>query len=331
MLVRSLVAVLAFAGFAIAEQPRPPLPRYPSVPFRDGGLMCSSPCNETMIRAEVTIVRLHPETMKALELWQPCDQPGQKCLLTACQVRKVLDQIKADDRCEILSSPQVVALDGQRAVISISSAEGEGFECALMPRISLDHKFVQMAISSEHREAMHKDCEGRCPGDDDSITLKESMIKLFQMDTIVTVPKGQSVMIETCRPQSTNRYVYQAGSFFNVNVVASCERHVCVIVTPSEMDSQACASPMPLMVDCGGQCQVAVSAPPIMAYPCPVTHAIAFVPAQECEEPRRPANPTLTKLMAKYEQACADGDTEKARKLARRCLDIDPTCFTKER
>jgi hypothetical protein len=53
------------------------------------------------------------------------------------------------------------------------------------------------------------------------------------------------------------------------------------------------------------------------------TKAAVCVPA-----PMPPAaDPKLAKLLAKYQAACAAGDTAKARKLAVKCLDLDPTCF----
>jgi hypothetical protein len=41
------------------------------------------------------------------------------------------------------------------------------------------------------------------------------------------------------------------------------------------------------------------------------------------------ADAKLAKLLAKYQKACESGDTAKARKLAAKCLEIDPTCFGK--
>ena len=54
--------------------------------------------------------------------------------------------------------------------------------------------------------------------------------------------------------------------------------------------------------------------------PMPVVPAAAEVPASE---------PKLAKMMARYQQACAAGDTAKARKFAEKCMAIDPTCFAK--
>jgi hypothetical protein len=58
----------------------------------------------------------------------------------------------------------------------------------------------------------------------------------------------------------------------------------------------------------------------------PVVPAAVEAPAAL---PMPAEGPKLTKLLAKYRQACAAGDGAKARRLAARCLEIDPTCFGK--
>jgi hypothetical protein len=42
-----------------------------------------------------------------------------------------------------------------------------------------------------------------------------------------------------------------------------------------------------------------------------------------------PSETKLDRLMAKYRKACSDGDAAKARKVAKKCMAIDPTCFGK--
>jgi Flp pilus assembly secretin CpaC len=56
------------------------------------------------------------------------------------------------------------------------------------------------------------------------------------------------------------------------------------------------------------------------------------VPEPEEQSAREPAaDPKLAKLLAKYHKACADGRPEAARRLAGKCLAIDPTCFSRDR
>jgi hypothetical protein len=65
-----------------------------------------------------------------------------------------------------------------------------------------------------------------------------------------------------------------------------------------------------------------ITPPPVACPPPPVA------PIAE-EQAAPPAEPKLAKLLAKYRQACAAGDAAQARRLADRCLAIDPTCFGK--
>src|SRR5262245_65249435 len=127
MFVRSMLAVTILAGLAVAQRPMPPMAVPPMAPcppvapppaavhcYGPGSMQCGLPNSETMVRAEVLVLRLHPEVLKAMELCEDGEQP-QKCCLTKCQVRKVMEMAKEDGRCEVLSAPQVVTLDGQRA------------------------------------------------------------------------------------------------------------------------------------------------------------------------------------------------------------------------
>jgi hypothetical protein len=51
---------------------------------------------------------------------------------------------------------------------------------------------------------------------------------------------------------------------------------------------------------------------------------------EECSEPAEDVQARkVARLLKKYEQACAVGDLDSARKIARRALNIDPRCFSK--
>jgi hypothetical protein len=358
MFVRSILAVAALAGIAVAQRPMPPMavPPMAACPpvacqstavhcYGPGSMQCGLPTNETMVRAEVVILRLHPEVLKAMELCEDGEQP-QKCCLTKCQVRKVMEMAKEDGRCEVLSAPQIVSLDGQRSCVCMESADSAGMQFSMMPRVSLDHKFIQVAVTAEQK-VVEKRCSGsscaaKC---DDNEACQRRTIHIHQMQTIATVPTGNSVMLELYRSEPNTDHVSVITNgppsltkvpYINRLFKSPCDDEaccICVIVTPTEMNNEMVrARPMPAMTpECVNQCQVVVPAPPMM--PCPTARAIPYVPSQEQSEPEMvppPMSSQLAKLMAKYEQACADGNMEKARKLARRCIDIDPTCFMRD-
>lgn len=362
MFVRSIIVVAALAGIAVAQRPMPqmavpPMAACPPVAppvaaircYGPGSMQCALPNNETMVRAEVMILRIHPEALKAMELWDDCDRPGQSCCLTKCQVNKVLELTKEDNRCEVLSSPQVITLDGQQAQVCIESAGSTGMQFSLTPRVSLDHKFIQVAMSTEHKVVEKHCCGDSCATKcDDDNACQRRTVHIHQMQTIMTVPTGKSVMMEMYRtePNENRVSVLDNGPpvltkvpYINRLFKDSVEYEggtVCVIVTPTECnDRMIRAQPMPPVAATGvNQCQVIVPAPPMMRCPVDCTHP-CIPPQQQQSEmvpppQQRDENPRLMELMDRYARACEAGDLEKARKLAKRCLDIDPTCFMRD-
>jgi hypothetical protein len=349
MFVRSILAVAALAGIAVAQRPMPPMAippmaPCPSVPpqvaanhcYASGSMHGALPNHETMVRAEVVILRLHPETLKSMELCDDCDS-AQKCCLTKCQVRKVMEMAKEDARCEVLSAPQIVTLDGQRAVVCIESAESTGVQFTLTPRVSLDRKFIQVALTAEHKSVEKPCCGSSCASKCDEGTMQRQTVRIHQMQTITTVPTGNSMMMEMYRsePNRNQPPVLTKTPYISRLFKNGCEECcICVIVTPTELnDGMIRAQPMPVTTADGvNQCQVVVPAPPMMR--CPVDCTMPCVPVRgQCElvPPQREENPRLAELMDKYCRACETGDLEKARKLARRCVEIDPTCFMRDR
>lgn len=340
MFKRTLYAMAVAASVAIAQPPAP-RPVHMAAPAP-----CQPPVNHQMVRAELTIVRLHPETLKALEVWNESSDQAQKCFLSTCQVRKVLEQIKADERSEILGSPQMVMLDSQTGSVSVGMADATQFDVNLTPRVSLDRRFIQLALATELRDRTAARESFKCCSEGNESDVQRSMVVVRQMKSVVCVPTGNAVMMEVGRPNSTMKCEFSLGNFFQAEVAATNERHVCVIVMPTELNSTVYAQPMPAaQPECVGPCQVFMPAPVMIPVPpmpmcdlampgCGATqYGVAFVPAQEQTERAVPrtSNRTLEKLLDKYDDACANGDTEKARKLARRCLDIDPMCFSRDR
>jgi Flp pilus assembly secretin CpaC len=68
--------------------------------------------------------------------------------------------------------------------------------------------------------------------------------------------------------------------------------------------------------------------------PMPVAMAVMPAPLPVAEEqavpPPPPVDPKLARLMRRYYEACDEGRTSAAKKLAAKCLEIDPTCFGRD-
>lgn len=71
-----------------------------------------------------------------------------------------------------------------------------------------------------------------------------------------------------------------------------------------------------------------------MVVPMPVALAVMPAPLPVAEEQAVPpppsVDPKLARLMRRYQEACAEGRTSAAKKLAAKCLEIDPTCFGRD-
>jgi hypothetical protein len=328
MFQRALFGLAIAASVAMAQ---PPMPQPMLVTVAPPPPVM--PLSGRLIRIEMHVLNIHPDTLRALELWSDASCRGNMCFLAKNQTRKVLDAIQADERCKTLAAPNMMCCDSQFSQFSVGSPECKQLSVNVTPRSSMDRSFIQMAIAAEYcDECMPtSDAKGR------SACHQQTSMMVHRLNSILTIPTGQSVIMEMGRLQSTNRWDVSLGSFFQAEVVAAKERHLCLLVTPQEIDDVANAEPMPpTMADCPAMCQVVVPAPMMLPHAVMVPQLamgrpLDFVPGQEQEMRPNQRDTRLDKLLAKYEQACLDGDMDKARKLARRCLDIDPTCFLRDR
>jgi hypothetical protein len=98
-------------------------------------------------------------------------------------------------------------------------------------------------------------------------------------------------------------------------------KDVIVTVTPHSLAAVVEAAPPPLACPP----PPAMLSPTVWSAPAPARDDVQVVTGQFIP----PAGTKLDRLMTKYRWACEDGDTAKARKLAEKCLAIDPTCFGK--
>jgi hypothetical protein len=70
---------------------------------------------------------------------------------------------------------------------------------------------------------------------------------------------------------------------------------------------------------------------PVVLPNAPYGYPVPPVVAEEqAVPPPPPADPKLARLMKRYREACAEGRTAAAKKLAAKCLELDPTCFGRD-
>lgn len=348
----SAVAALAVTGLVFGQSPVP-RPMAPTCPAS-----CPAPVNrdaDVLIEAEATIVRLTSECLASLELFADDGQPGQQCFLTDCQARKLLDKVKGQRGCDVLAAPRVTTQDGQTAQVQIggqqsfvravrlSLCDGQikvepehqqvdcGLGLQLTPRLSADHRFVQLAVGVEQSQPnMDRVVARRVVIDDDELTLQQPCVEQRQMQTVVAIPCGQSMFLTLGEPSGQEECVqskipYIARLFQNHD--SSCR--LCLLVTPRVVAHEPCQvvarpAPMPPMVLPAPVMPEFVMPPMKVAQPLPqvIMQTRAEVPAPSAD---------LDKAMRKYQKACKNGDSDKAYKWASRCLEIDPMCFSRDR
>jgi hypothetical protein len=274
------------------------------------------PAPAPAVEADVMVVRLSPAGAQTA-----CLAPGKgDRIFNDEQARGLLTALASDGNGQILLAPKLMTLDGQPATFVVGRPLGRACSttqttvggeppagpergCVVMgttvsftPRLSSDRQSVELDVFARM-------IEPACG------TVAAAGGRKFNADSVNAkrvVPFGSTLCLDLPQPAPAE--------------AAERPSHVCVLVTPRVCSTASTTAPPVLPV---------VAATPPMRLP-------ECVPTTTCDEPPAPeadpppaANRKLAKLMAKYDRACADGDVEKARKWALRCLEIDPTCFGK--
>jgi hypothetical protein len=174
-----------------------------------------------------------------------------------------------------------------------------GAQMVMLPTVSADGRFVRLAVKTRISTAAPTQPAGyrvTIAAEDDpdgesarTETVRRPAVNVQQSDATVSFPVGRTLLL-------------------HLGASSPDEHPLIVMLTPTVIATPPVACPPP-----------PVPCPAFAAQPAPVVE----------EQAAPPADTKLAKLLAKYRQACSAGDAAKARKLADRCLAIDPTCFGK--
>jgi hypothetical protein len=245
-----------------------------------------------------------------------------KCkVIAAEEAKRFCDSMRNQGAGKLLAQPRLVTLSGrqttffsggQQAVPEVAAAGGGDVLRARYEPFGTQITFLPVARA----DGIYLECECELraapAGKEYRVTI-EAVGEEPKTVTFRRPAESRTAKCAVCLPHAGRTFVMHCGRDAE-------GRDVMMMATPhlvGEMDRPAYL-PMPTPVP------VAAVPPPlpptVWAAPMPVVQAAAEEPAAE---------PRLAKMMAKYRQACAAGDAAKARRLAERCLAIDPTCFGK--
>lgn len=280
------------------------------------------------VEADVLIVRIAPAGARLA-----CLAPGQgQRIIDEEQTRRLLVALASNGNGEVIAAPKIMTLDGhvatilnggehcwvQAARLTVVNGKLEvapelgsidiGTSVTFTPRLSNDRQSVELDLTAQMTELAAEQPAGVPVTAGDNVIVvnapKLSARSVVQAKRVV--PVGATFCLELPRPEGSDP--------------ADRAPRVCVLVTPRVCNTAPTAAPPVL--------PVVATMPPTCLPECVSVTTNNDPPAAQ-PEPEPVPNRKLAKLMAKYDRACANGDVEKARKWALRCLEIDPTCFGK--
>jgi hypothetical protein len=295
---------------------------------------------------EETLARFGPEFDPAA-----CPRRPKTLFLNDAQVRRLLEVAQGDAHTTVEQAPRVTLCSGQAGTVDLTRSHAvlagadmkvigdcvtflprvellkTGFRLTARPDVSADRRFVKVGLRVEHAE------------------IADPRPELTRHSCALTacVPDGGTVVLggfkkmgaaeKECAPPVINNIPYLNRLFTNVGPGRESQA-VYVLVTPrvvageekEEAKPPACrpAGAAALIGAASGAAVGGVTGAP-EARP---SATAACVPQVDIATQTKVV---LVELLNAYDRACAEGDAESAKKLARAALELDPTCFGKKR
>jgi hypothetical protein len=208
--------------------------------------------------------------------------------------------------------------------------------------VSADRRFVELRLS--YRTAQLNGAVQAVPvkvGAVDAVNelLAAPPIDIQAIESMLTIPAGKTVLLAgpvMTREERTesgtpvlSKIPYVSRLYTNVGHGRAQYRHMLLVtarvLSPTPPSECCVASPT---------CKTSACDTPTDCKACPAADCKAC-PAT-CEKvavakPARPAETEVTRLVAAYRRACADGNTEAAMRLAMQALSRDPNCFAEQK
>jgi hypothetical protein len=271
------------------------------------------------------------------------DTPFRLKMLSDGDVVSLLETAQGDRRTNVMQAPKITLFNGQqstlRAVdqqtfitgVQTVSEHGQpvfvpktetiplGFQMALRPAVSADRRYVQLDLKAE-LSALESDevplfpvmTQVRPVGENqgESVTFTQMIQRpklcTVALNTILELPDGGTALLCAGRREREVRDeiappvlsdIPALNRLFTKVVRSRQGENVLLLVTPRVLVSEE-------KEEC-------------------LKQAVATKAAEQVSD-RQAA---LARLLGKYRKACAEGRRAEAKKLAVRCLNLDPTCF----
>jgi hypothetical protein len=292
---------------------------------------------------------------------------GAALRLDDTQVLALLEWAQADRRTKIMQAPKLTMFNGQRACLDVTETQHfvtgvdvvrKGDEVVYRPKNEPFHTGLKLGVCpvvapSGDKVALELNVRltnldsAAVParpvmtfvkrGPDDKAVpftqfVQQPTFYTLSMDKTLSVPAGRTALLggwvrkrevrDESLPAILSKLPFVNQQLLKDAQVAHRTEHVLVLVTPRvvihEEEGQAVAQPPRI------QCAAAECLP----YPA-VERCAAEMPQAPPDSPAHGPSKAekVAKLMKKYHDACAEGHTEKALKIALRALALDPTCF----
>jgi type II secretory pathway component GspD/PulD (secretin) len=269
-------------------------------------------------------------------------------LLNDAQVRRLLEVAQADKRTTVEQAPRITLSGGQAGTVDLTRSQAvlagvemkvigdcvaplpqvellrTGVRLMVRPDVSADRRFVKVGLRVDHAELADPPPE---------LTRRSCALTACVPDGGTVVLGGFKKMCaaeQECAPPVINNIPYLNRLFTNVGRESQA---VYVLVTPRIARVEEKEEAKPAAVRPAGEClqPPAASAPCAPARTAPTAATCAATPCVPQVDIPTQTKVLLVELLNAYDRACAEGDAETAKKLARAALELDPTCFNKKR
>ncbi|MFL5342977.1 MAG: type II secretion system protein GspD [Gemmataceae bacterium] len=273
------------------------------------------------------------------------------------------------DSQTFVTGVKVNTVNGQAVMVPENKRYELGVKATVQATVSADHKFVQMDFAAEHSQLANSNVqlmpvttfiapafEGGAKGKPVPFTqfIQQPKIKTLSVNSKMCIPDGGTILLNAgtiltegraeSGPPVLSKIPYVNRLFKNTGYGREAQTMM-IMVTPRIIVAQEafaakcpgcehakCCDSCPKCCDaCPKCCEQGCAGCPKCK---PVAEEEASAPAKTTAKVTKSpvelrAEKKAAKLVEKYHEACDKGETEKARKIAREALDLDPACFTK--
>jgi hypothetical protein len=284
--------------------------------------------------------------------------------LTDCQVNSLMECVRAGKRATIVTRPQMVVTDMQtgsfrvgetaRFLTGLELTAGPNgvvrrpqYQTVLLgttinatPKVSADRSAVELRLNYRTAQPATKSFttamkigEGA-----EAEVLSAPAVDIQMIESTLTIPAGKTVLMAGPMGTRETRILSKVPQTDHLLTTTGQEKYRHLLLVKATVMTPGCEA-MQVSHAMARVVGTAKAVPPKCATTgCPAPCAAGDCKAcpEECQtvavaKPARPVEAGVTRLVAAYRQACTEGRTEDAMRLAMQALSRDPSCFADEK